>query len=80
MRFTAAKGRLNLILKGPVSSMQVAVRNLPITGRARRLDDGSPVTLQARGTDLLLTFASPCADPIGTAIAVETSDGAAPIT
>ncbi|WP_298670779.1 alpha-L-fucosidase [uncultured Sphingomonas sp.] len=80
VRFTAAKGRLNLILKGPVSSMQVAVRNLPITGRARRLDDGSPVTLQARGTDLLLTFASPCADPIGTAIAVETSDGAAPIT
>ncbi|WEK42467.1 MAG: alpha-L-fucosidase [Candidatus Sphingomonas colombiensis] len=73
VRFTASPGRLNLIFKGPISSLQLTVKDLPIAGTARRLDDGSPVTLQARGPDLQLTFASACSDPIGTAVAVEIS-------
>jgi alpha-L-fucosidase len=71
VRFTTAPGRVNLIFKGPVASTQLTVRNLALVGPARRLDDGSPVMVEARGPDLLLTFASACTDPIGTAVAVE---------
>lgn len=76
VRFTAAPGRLNLIFKGRVSSTQLLVKDLPMPGTARRLCDDSPVSLQARGTDLLLTFADPCTDPIATAVALEVSGNA----
>ena len=77
VRFTAAPGRVNLIFKGPISSTQLVVKHLSIMGTALRLGDGSPVTLQRRGPDLLLTFAGPCSDPVGTAVAVEVSGDAA---
>lgn len=73
VRFTAAPGRVNLIFKGPVASNRIVVRNLSIEGVARRLDDGSPVALEALGPDLLLTFAGPCGDPLATAVTIEVS-------
>lgn len=73
VRFTSAPGRVNLIFKGSISSNQLLVKNVAITGTAYRLSDASPVTLEARGPDLLLTFVEPCLDPIGTSVAVELS-------
>jgi alpha-L-fucosidase len=70
VRFTAAPGRVNLIFKGPVASTRLVIRNLTVTGAGRRLDDGSPVTIEPQGPDLRVTFIGPCADPIGTAVAV----------
>ena len=77
VRFTVAPGRINLIFKGPISSTKLVVKNLDIAGKGVRLDDGSPVTLQTRGPDLLLTFAAPCADLVGTAVAVAVKDAKA---
>jgi len=73
VRFTQGAGRLNLIFKGPVPAGRVVVRDLRVSGAARRLADGSPVTLEPRGDDLALTFASPSTDPVGTAVAIETA-------
>ncbi|HEX2814387.1 MAG TPA: alpha-L-fucosidase [Sphingopyxis sp.] len=70
VRFTAAPGRVNLIFKGPIASTRLVIRNLTVTGAGRRLDDGSPVTLEPQGPDLRVTFTGPCTDPIGTAVAV----------
>jgi len=70
VRFTASQGRLNLIFKGPITSKQLLVKDLSIVGTARRLADDSPVTLEAQGADLLLTFASSGSDPIGTAVSI----------
>jgi alpha-L-fucosidase len=70
VRFTAAPGRVNLIVKGPAAHTRLVVRNLALSGEGVRLDDGSPVKLEARGADLQLTFASPCVDTVGTAVAV----------
>jgi alpha-L-fucosidase len=61
---------VNLIFKGPVASTRLVIRNLTVTGAGRRLDDGSPVTIEPQGPDLRVTFIGPCADPIGTAVAV----------
>lgn len=72
VRFTATPERVNLIFKGPVASTRVVVKNLSLSGEAVRLDDGSPVTLEPRGPDLLLTFAGPCVDTVATAVAVAT--------
>jgi len=72
VRFTATPERVNLIVKGPVASTRLVNRNRALSGEAVRLDDGSPVTLEPRGPDLLLTFAGPCVDTVATAVAVTT--------
>jgi alpha-L-fucosidase len=74
IRFTCAPGRLNLIFKGPVASDRVVVKGLAISGVARRLSDDSPVTVEAAGPDLVLTFTSPSDDPVGTAVSVAFAD------
>lgn len=80
VRFTAASGRVNLIFKGPVASTELIVKDLDITGTAVRLGDDSPVALRARGPDLLLTFAGPCVDPVGTAVIVAVKEARGPIS
>lgn len=70
VRFTAAPGRLNLIFKGPIPSGQVVVKELRVVGIGRRLDDDSPVMIAPRGPDTLLTFTSPCRDPIASAVTI----------
>lgn len=72
VRFTTSPGRVNLIFKGPVPSTRLVLKGLSLTGAARRLDDGSPVMLQAQGPDLLVTFTTPCPDPVATTVAVAT--------
>jgi alpha-L-fucosidase len=70
VRFTAAPGRVNLIVKGPVADTRLVIKNLALSGKGVRLGDGSPVEIEARGPDLQLTFASSCADTVGTAVSV----------
>ena len=70
IRYTSAPARLNLIFKGPLSSARVKVKDLSVTGAARRLSDGSPVVLEADGPDAWLSFAGPSTDPVGTAVSV----------
>ena len=73
MRFTTSPGRVNLIFKGPVWSTQLLVKDLKLAGEALRLDDASPVTLEQRGADMLLTFNSACSNKIATAVSVAVS-------
>ena len=70
VRFTAAPGRVNLIVKGPVRSNRLVIKNLTLSGQAVRLDDDSPVTLAARGSDLLLNFTGPSTHTVATAVSV----------
>lgn len=73
VRFTTSPGRVNLIFKGPVWSTQLLVKDLKLAGEALRLDDASPVTLEQRGADMLLTFNSACSNKIATAVSVAVS-------
>lgn len=70
VRFTASPGHVNLIFKGPVANTRLVIKNLALSGRGVRLDDGSPVQIEAHGPDLHLTFASSCTDTVATAVAV----------
>jgi alpha-L-fucosidase len=67
VRFTTKGDRLNIIPLGRVTGGRMVVRDLEISGEATLLADGSPVALEQRGPDLVLTFKAP---PSGFAPAV----------
>ncbi len=73
VRFTASLSRLNLIIKGAVPEGEIVVKQLTLASGSRvtRLSDGSPVTWEQQGEDVALRFATPCSDPIATALAVD---------
>ncbi len=71
VRFTQSAGRLNLIIKGQAGGQRLVIKDLQAGGSARRLADASPVTLEQIGPDLTLTFASPLADPVATAVTID---------
>ncbi len=75
VRFTAAPGRLNLVVLGSPTGERLRIRDLAVSGPARLLADNSPVTLAQDGPDLVLTFARPLDGAFAPAVAIETGAG-----
>jgi alpha-L-fucosidase len=71
VRITRSEGRLNLIALGKPAGERLLIRDLALSGPARRLADGSPVSLAQEGPDLVLTFARPLDGAFAPAVAVE---------
>ena len=61
IRFTAKGNEINAIVLGRPAGEELRIRNFNFAGRARRLEDGSPVSLHQEGGDLVLGFTTPLA-------------------
>jgi alpha-L-fucosidase len=70
VRFTAAPGRLNLIVLGSPRGERLRVRDLSLVGEARRLPHDSSVTLTGDGPDLVLHFTRPLDGSFAPAISI----------
>lgn len=73
VRFTQQAGAVNMVFLGRPQGHRLTVKDLSITGEARLLSDGSPVSLRPEGDDLVLEFAVPLRG--GYAPAVTVSSG-----
>jgi alpha-L-fucosidase len=56
VRITESGRTLNLIVCGRPSGVELRIKDLAVSGQARLLTDGSPITLTQSGADLILGF------------------------
>jgi len=70
VRFTRKGNRLNLIFLGKPVGAEFRIKDLSLAGEGKLLADGSPVTLQGQGSDLLLGFRTPLKGDFGPVVSL----------
>jgi alpha-L-fucosidase len=71
VRITAKDGRVNLIVLGSPTGSGLRIKDVTLTGAARRLSDGAPAVLKQDGPDLVVALKAPLDGTFGPAISVE---------